>query len=70
MKIEVLEKDSTNIRIVVRGADVPLMNALRRIGLAEVPAMAIDEVVMIENSSILQDEMIAHRLGLVPLKTN
>ncbi len=70
MKIEVLEKDATNIRIVVRDADVPLMNALRRNGLAEVPAMAIDEVVMIENSSILQDEMIAHRLGLVPLKTN
>ena len=70
MKIEVLEKDDINLRIVVRDADVPLMNALRRIVLAEVPAMAIDEVVMIENSSILQDEMIAHRLGLVPLKTD
>jgi len=70
VKIEVLEKDATNIRIVVKDADVPLMNALRRIALAEVPAMAIDDVVMIENSSILQDEMIAHRLGLVPLKTD
>jgi DNA-directed RNA polymerase subunit D len=70
VKIEVLEKDETNFRIVVRDADVPLMNALRRIVLAEVPAMAIDEVVMIENSSILQDEMIAHRFGLVPLKTD
>jgi DNA-directed RNA polymerase subunit D len=70
VKIEVLEKDETIIRIVVRNAEVPLMNALRRIGLAEVPAMAIDEVVMIENSSILQDEMIAHRLGLIPLKTD
>jgi DNA-directed RNA polymerase subunit D len=70
VKIEVLEKDETNLRIVVKDADVPLMNALRRIALAEVPSMAIDEVVMIENSSILQDEMIAHRLGLVPLKTD
>ena len=70
MKIEVLEKDEVNIRLAIKGVDVPLMNALRRIALAEVPSMAIDEVVMIENSSILQDEIIAHRLGLNPLKTD
>jgi len=70
VKIEVLEKDATNIRIIVRDADVSLMNALRRIGLAEVPSMAIDEVVMIENSAILQDEIISHRLGLTPLRTD
>ena len=70
MKIEVLQKDEMNLRLVIRDVDVPLMNALRRIALAEVPSMAIDEVVMIENSSILQDEIIAHRLGLTPLKTD
>ncbi len=70
MKIEVLEKNETNLRVIVKEADVPLMNALRRIALAEVPSMAIDEVVMIENSSILQDEIVAHRLGLTPLKTD
>ena len=70
MKIEVLEKDETNLRLVIKEADVPLMNALRRIALAQVPTMAIEEVVMIENSSILQDEIIAHRLGLTPLKTD
>jgi DNA-directed RNA polymerase subunit D len=70
VKIEVLEKDATNIRLIIRDADVPLMNALRRIALSEVPSMAIDEVVMIDNSSILQDEIIAHRLGLTPLKTD
>ncbi len=69
LKIEVLEKNETSIRLAIKGVDVPLMNALRRIALAEVPSMAIDEVVMIENSSILQDEIIAHRLGLTPLKT-
>ena len=65
-----LEKDETNFRLIIRDVDVTLMNALRRIALAEVPSMAIDEVVMIENSSILQDEIIAHRLGLTPLKTD
>ncbi|MGE5187906.1 MAG: DNA-directed RNA polymerase subunit D, partial [Betaproteobacteria bacterium] len=34
---------------MVKDADVPLMNALRRLALAEVPCMAIEEVVMIEN---------------------
>ena len=70
MKMEILEKTNNSLRIIIRDADVPLINALRRIALAEVPTMAIDEVVMIENSSILQDEIIAHRLGLTPLKTD
>lgn len=70
MEIEVLEKDDKNIRLLVRGVDTPFMNALRRNILAEVPCMAIDEVVIIENSSVLHDEIIAHRLGLIPLKTD
>ena len=49
MKMEILEKTDSNLRVVIRDADVPLMNALRRIALAEVPTMAIEEVVMIEN---------------------
>lgn len=70
MQVEVLEKDQRNVRLLIRGADVSFVNALRRTILAEVPCMAIDEVVVIENSSILQDEIIAHRIGLIPLKTD
>jgi len=70
VEIQVLEQDSTAIRLHIQGADAPLINALRRITIAEVPCMAIDEVVMIENSSLLQDEFIALRLGLIPLKTD
>jgi DNA-directed RNA polymerase subunit D len=70
VEIEVLEKDDKNVRLLIREVDVPFINALRRMAIAEVPCMAIDEVVMIENSSILQDEIIAHRLGLIPLKTD
>ncbi|MDH5482750.1 MAG: DNA-directed RNA polymerase subunit D [Candidatus Bathyarchaeota archaeon] len=70
MEIEVLEKDDKNMRLLIRGVDVPYMNALRRTVIAEVPCMAIDEIVVIENSSTFQDEVIAHRLGLIPLKTD
>ena len=70
VEIEALEKDEKNVRLLIRGVNVPFINALRRMVIAEVPCMAVDEVVMLENSSILQDEIIAHRLGLVPLKTD
>ena len=70
VEIEVLEKDDKNMRLLIRGVDTPYVNALRRTIVAEVPSMAIDEVVVLENSSVLQDEMISHRLGLIPLKTD
>jgi len=66
----VLKKNDANARLLIRETDTAYMNALRRIIISEVPCMAIDEVVMIENSSVLQDEIIAHRLGLIPLKTD
>lgn len=70
VEIEVLEKDDNNLRLLIRNVDVPFINAIRRTTISEVPAMAVDEVVMIENSSVLPDETIAHRLGLVPLRTD
>jgi len=70
LEIKVLEKDDTSIRLLIKGVDTPYMNALRRVIVSEVPCMAIDEVVFLENSSVMQDEIIAHRLGLVPLKTD
>merc|ERR1712093_311669 len=49
------------------GADPAIANALRRIMIAEVPTMAIDQVFIVKNTSLIQDEVIAHRLGLVPI---
>ena len=48
----------------------PIANALRRILLAEVPSMAIEKVIIFQNTSIIQDEVLAHRLGLIPIKAD
>ncbi|HVY01368.1 MAG TPA: DNA-directed RNA polymerase subunit D [Candidatus Nanoarchaeia archaeon] len=45
-----------------------LANAIRR-SVAEVPTLAISEVEIFKNDSALYDELLSHRLGLVPLKT-
>lgn len=70
MNVEILEKTDTNMRLIIGDVDAPFVNALRRIILSEVPCMAIDEVVILENSSMLHDEVLAHRLGLLPIKTD
>jgi DNA-directed RNA polymerase subunit D len=70
VEIQILEKTDEFMRFIVRGANVPFVNALRRIMLTEVPAMAIDEIVILENSSILNDEILAHRIGFIPIKTD
>jgi DNA-directed RNA polymerase subunit D len=70
VEIQILEKTDEFMRFIVSGVSVPFVNALRRTMLTEVPAMAIDELVILENSSILNDEILAHRMGLIPLKTD
>ena len=45
-------------------------NALRRICLNGVPIYAVESVDVLENSSVLADEGVAHRVGLIPLKTD
>jgi DNA-directed RNA polymerase subunit D len=70
VEVSVVKKNDFSMQLIIEGVDVPLMNALRRIIMAEVPSMAIDEVVVIENSSLLHDEILTHRLGLIPLKTD
>lgn len=52
------------------GCPVAFANAFRRLMLSEVPSMAIEKVYIFNNTSIIQDEVLAHRLGLIPLRAN
>jgi DNA-directed RNA polymerase subunit D len=56
--------------VKLKGVPLQYANALRRICLNGVPVFAIDTVDIIENSSVLADEGLAHRLALIPLKTD
>jgi DNA-directed RNA polymerase subunit D len=68
--IKILERD--NNHIVIQFNDIPrqYVNALRRLSISQVPTFAIDDVVILENSSVMHDEAVAHRLGLIPLRTD
>lgn len=56
------------MRMRVDDIDFAMANALRRIMLGEIPVMAIEFVDLTANGSGLVDEVLAHRLGLIPLK--
>lgn len=69
MKMEILECTNLNIKVRLY-APISFANAIRRILLGEVPTAAIDLIEIKENKSVLADEMIANRLGLIPIKIN
>lgn len=53
----------------VINADTSIANAIRRIIIGRIPSISIDTVCIQENDSCLCDEMIVHRLGLIPIRT-
>ncbi len=70
MSLEVLEKNDLKLFFVVEGISVEMANAIRRIIISEIPVMAVDEVIILKNDSPLYDEIISHRLGMLPLTTD
>ena len=68
--LEVISKDNQKIAVKLKGIPLQYANALRRVCLNGVPVFAVDTVDIIENSSVLPDEGLAHRLGLIPLTTD
>jgi len=66
--IEILDSQDGILKFKISRIDVSVANALRRTMIAEVETLAITTVTIEENSGVLHDEFLAHRLGLVPFR--
>lgn len=65
--MEIIKQKENQIVIEVKVSEA-LANAIRR-SVNHIPTVAINEVEISKNDSPLYDETIAHRLGLIPLKS-
>ena len=70
MEMQLLKKTENTLQFILKEINPETANTLRRIMIAEVPVLAIEEVNFIKNESALYDEILAHRLGLTPLVTD
>jgi DNA-directed RNA polymerase subunit D len=70
VNVEVLDADERELEARIEGASVGFMNALRRTLMMEVPTLAIEDVTIYDNKSALFDEVVAHRLGMLPIPTD
>ena len=69
MSLSIISQSEQKVSVKLKGIPIQYANALRRICLNGVPIYAIDTVDFLSNSSVMADEGISHRLGLIPLKT-
>ncbi|CAH0594285.1 unnamed protein product [Chrysodeixis includens] len=69
-RIVIVRMDNFEMEFDLIGMQPAFANAFRRLMLSEVPSMAIEKVMIKNNTSIIQDEVLAHRLGLIPLKAD
>jgi DNA-directed RNA polymerase II subunit RPB3 len=67
LQVKVTELDEQHAAFILEGIELGLANSLRRTMIADLTTIAIHSVEFEENTSVLPDEMIAHRLGLIPL---
>jgi DNA-directed RNA polymerase subunit D len=67
--VSFVTREERSARLLIRGLTPATANGVRRAMIADVPTFSIDTVRFVENSSVMFDEMVGLRLGLVPLTT-
>jgi DNA-directed RNA polymerase subunit D len=68
--IQLVESKDNKLIFNITNVTPTTINTLRRLIIDFVPTIAIEDVEIRKNTSILYDEIIAHRLGLIPLTSD
>ncbi|AHY78268.1 ASG_G0056640.mRNA.1.CDS.1 [Saccharomyces cerevisiae] len=69
-EVNISSLDAREANFDLINIDTSIANAFRRIMISEVPSVAAEYVYFFNNTSVIQDEVLAHRIGLVPLKVD
>ncbi len=69
MEAKLISNENNEAKLELDDMPVSLVNALRRFIINSVETLAIEDVTVYKNSSTMYDEILASRLGLIPLKT-
>ncbi len=70
MEIEFSRLDENSARFLLGECTPAFANSFRRAMIGEVLTLAIEDVKIYDNTSALFDEMLAHRLGLIPIRSD
>lgn len=67
VEVKKLEEKNNRLSLLVSDSYTALMNSLRRTIMNNVPVFAAEKIILYENSSVMPDEMLSHRIGMLPL---
>ena len=70
VSVKKLDEKAGIVTLEVKGSETAFVNAIRRVVMQDVPTLAIEDVSIYENDSVVFDEFLAHRLGMLPIKSS
>ncbi|THH04709.1 hypothetical protein EW145_g5319 [Phellinidium pouzarii] len=70
LHLDITRLSQRSIELDLVGVDASIANAVRRTLIADVPTLCIEAVFVWNNTSLIHDEILSHRLGLIPLNAD
>lgn len=70
IEVKIIKSERNYLEFDLINVHCSVANAIRRILISEIPTVSIDKISILDNTSVLPDEFLAHRLGLIPISVS